>query len=313
MQESIKRIFPEHLRCVLEECEMSEDCLEEIRLRIAQPLLFFYGNEEWFLDTEKGKLTKEQKRAYIVTKEDLEQMFAFLSHYSFYAYEEEIRQGFLTLEGGHRIGLAGQAVMENGQVKSMRYIYFMNIRVAKERKDCAKKIIPYLLHQNSIYNTLILSPPGMGKTTYLRDAVRLLSDGCNLMEGLRVSVIDERSEIAACHLGKPQNDIGIRTDVLDGCDKAKGILMVLRSMSPQVIAVDELGGEEDFEAVEKVLYSGSRILGTIHAENMEELKQKPYFAKWYKTHIFDRFVLLKKSDGGTHYFEIYDGDFKLLC
>lgn len=313
MQESVKNIFPEHLRHVFEECEISDDCLEEIRLRIEQPLLFFYGNEEWFLDRKQRKLTKKKEDAYRVTKEDLEQMFAFLSHYSFYAYEDEVRQGFLTLEGGHRVGLAGQAVMENGQVKSMRYIYFMNIRIAKERKDCAKKIIPYLLDQNSIYNTLIVSPPGIGKTTYLRDAVRLLSNGGNLMEGLRVSVIDERSEIAACHLGKPQNDVGIRTDVLDGCDKAKGMLMVLRSMSPQVIAVDELGGEEDFEAVEKVLYSGSRVLGTIHARNIEELKQKPYFAHWFRTHIFERFILLKKSDGGMHSFEIYDGDFKLLC
>ena len=313
MQESIIKIFPKHLRDVLNACQVNGDCLEEIRLRIRQPLLFFYGNEEWFLDTERKMLTKRKEQAYVVTKEDLEQMFSYLSHYSFYAYEDEIRQGYLTLEGGHRVGLAGRAVMENEPVKSMRYIYFMNIRVAKEKKDCAKKIIPYILHQDSIYNTLLVSPPGVGKTTYLRDTVRLLSNGGNLMEGLRVSVIDERSEIAACHLGMPQNDVGIRTDVLDGCDKAKGMLMVLRSMSPQVIAVDELGGEEDYRAVEKVLYSGSHILGTIHAKNMEELEQKPYFGHWLKTHIFERFVLLKKSEGGTHYFEIYDKDFKQLC
>lgn len=313
MQESIRKIFPEQLRSILEQCEMNEECLEEIRIRIGQPIVFLYGNEEWYLSLKKRKLTKEESDAYHATGGDMEQMLLFLSRYSLYAFEEEIRQGFITLEGGHRVGLAGQVVMEDGEVKNIQYINFMNIRVAKEKKNCAKKIIPYLLHQNSIYNTLIVSPPGMGKTTYLRDAVRLLSDGSPLMEGLRICVIDERSEIAACHLGMPQNDVGVRTDVMDGCDKAKGMLMVLRSMSPQVIAVDELGGRMDFEAVEKVLYCGSRILGTVHARDMQELVQKPYLNHWMKEHIFERFVLLKKSNGGSRYFEIYNENLEQLC
>ena len=153
----------------------------------------------------------------------------------------------------------------------------------------------------------------MGKTTYLRDAVRLLSDGCAGKKGLRVCVLDERSEIAACHLGIPQNDVGMRTDVMDGCTKAEGMQMVLRSMAPQVIAVDELGCEEDFEAVEKVLYSGSCILGTVHAENMDELEKKSVLRRWKKDMVFERLVRLGKKEDRERYFEIFDGSGNRLC
>ena len=313
MQESIRRLFPEKIREVFDTCEMNEEFLEEIRIRIGQPIIFRYGKEELFLHSKEQRLTKEKEGAFVPSREDLEQMLLFLSRYSLYAFEEEIRQGYITLEGGHRVGLAGQVVMEDGKIKNMQYINFMNIRVAREKKGCAKKMIPYLLHESSIFNTLIISPPGMGKTTYLRDAIRILSNGTALMDGMRVCVIDERSEIAACHLGCPQNDVGIRTDVMDGCSKAQGMLMVLRSLSPQVIAVDELGGKEDFDAVEKVVYCGSRILGTVHATSMTELEQKPYLNHWIREKIFERFVFLKRTEGGSRLFEVYDVEGKRLC
>ncbi len=312
MLEMIQRIFPEPVRRIFPELERMGR-LEEIRVRVGQPFIFRMGEREYFLDNAGARLTDVQEAACTAQKEDLAQMLLLLSRYSLYAFEEEIRRGYITLEGGHRVGLAGQAVLEAGKVRTLRYINFMNIRVAREKKGCAAGMVPYLYRDGSIYNTLILSPPGMGKTTYLRDAVRLLSNGCAGQKGLRVCVLDERSEIAACHLGIPQNDVGMRTDVMDGCTKAEGMEMVLRSMSPQVIAVDELGGEDDFAAVEKVLYCGSRILGTVHAENMDELERKPALQRWGRNSVFERFVRLKKNMDGSRGFEIYDGSRKRLC
>lgn len=312
MLEMIQRIFPESVRRIFPVLEQM-GTLEEIRVRIGQPFLFQVGEREYFFDPVRIKLTGEWKDAYIAKKEDLAQMLLLLSRYSLYAFEEEIRRGYITLEGGHRVGLAGQTVLEAGKVRTLRYINFMNIRVAREKKGCAREMVPYLYQGDQIYNTLILSPPGMGKTTYLRDAVRLLSDGCAGKKGLRVCILDERSEIAACHLGIPQNDVGMRTDVMDGCMKAEGMEMVLRAMSPQVIAVDELGGTQDFAAVEKVLYSGSRILGTIHAENMDELEKKTALRQWSDNRVFERLVCLRKGENGKRYFEVYDGGRKRLC
>ena len=312
MLEMIQKIFPEPVRRIFPALEQM-GTLEEIRVRAGQPFLFQAGETEYFLDEKHGKLTRERGLACVAKKEDLAQMLLLLSRYSLYAFEEEIRRGYITLEGGHRVGLAGQTVLEDGKVRTLRYINFMNIRIARERKGCAAGMVPYLYHGDQIYNTLIFSPPGMGKTTYLRDAVRLLSDGGAGKKGLRVCVLDERSEIAACHLGIPQNDVGMRTDVMDGCTKAEGMQMVLRSMAPQVIAVDELGCEEDFEAVEKVLYSGSRILGTVHAENMDELEKKSVLRRWKKDMVFERLVRLGKKEDRERYFEIFDGSGKRLC
>jgi stage III sporulation protein AA len=243
----------------------------------------------------------------------MREMITFLSRYSLYAFEEDIKSGFITLEGGHRVGIAGQVRMENGKVADIRYISFLNIRIAKQRKNCAKDMIPYIISYRNIYNTLIVSPPGIGKTTYLRDCIRILSNGTAYLKGQKICVIDERSEIAACHLGVPQNDVGIRTDVLDRCSKAEGMLLMLRSMSPQIIAVDELGSKEDYQAVEQALNCGSRILGTVHAGNVKELWEKETISNWLKQQIFGRYIVLKKLENGNRRFEIYDEKLEQLC
>ena len=216
MQEELLHIFPLHLRETLQKVTMKENTLEEIRIRIGQPVIFHMENEEWYLKKETGRLERSQVNAYCATKEDIKSMVKFISSYSLYAYEDEMKRGFITMQGGHRIGVAGQVVMDGGKVLSLSNIYFLNIRVAREKRGCAKDIIPYLIHRNSIYNTLFVSPPGIGKTTYLRDAIRILSNGSDRLHGMKISIIDERSEIAACRQGIPQNDIGIRSDVLDG-------------------------------------------------------------------------------------------------
>jgi stage III sporulation protein AA len=233
-------------------------------------------------------------------------MLNYISNYSLYAYKEEIKQGYITIEGGHRVGVAGQTVLVDGKIAGISPITFLNIRIAHEKCGCAKKILPLIRQKNSIYNTLILSMPGAGKTTLLRDSIRALSNGEAYGIRLKVCVVDERSEIAASFHGVPQNDMGPRTDVMDGCGKAEGMQLLIRSMSPQIIAVDELGAESDFYAVEQALNCGSRVLGTIHAGNMKELSEKPYLKRWMERRLFQRFIFLEKETNGRRKMQVYD-------
>lgn len=313
MLDTILMIFPPHIRQAMSVCmERQKEqkqwrTLEEIRVRVNRPLQFYCGGEEYVLRLCVPELAQGTQDAYIVRESDIQAILTFLSHYSIYAYEEELRQGFLTLEGGHRVGVAGRAVTEQSRVLRLQDINFLNIRIAHQCIGCAEKLYPYLYGDGRFLNTLIVSPPGMGKTTLLRDCIRLLSDGAYGKAGHRVGVVDERSEIAACHRGIPQNDLGSRTDVLDGCSKAAGMRMLLRSMSPEVIAVDELGGEEDFAAVEQVLYSGSRILGTIHGEGVEQLRRKPRLRRWMDSGIFERCIIISCDGSRGRGYAVMDG------
>lgn len=309
MLESVLRIFPVHIRERAGQAIRQLEALEEIRVRIGQPIEFLGEEKAQYLSRGKeAVLTGEQPKAYSATVEDMQEMVTFLSRYSPYAFSEEIKNGYITLEGGHRVGIAGQVRMEQGSVADICYIRFLDIRIAREQKGCAKELVTYLRQGDSIFNTLFVSAPGVGKSTFLRDSIRLLSDG-----GLRVSLVDERSEIAACHMGSPQNDVGLRTDVLDRCSKPAGMRMMLRAMSPQVLAVDELGTGEDFEAVEQALNCGCKILGTIHAGNLEELSRKENLRTWVTGNVFERYVLLKKGEHGLRSFTIYNGELKRIC
>lgn len=309
MLESVLRIFPVHIRERAERALEQLKALEEIRVRIGQPIEFLGEEKAWYLNRgEEAALTGKVENAYSVTEEDMQEMVTFLSRYSPYAFSEEIKNGYITLEGGHRVGIAGQVRMEQGGVADICYIRFLDIRIAREKKGCAKELVSYLRQEESIYNTLFVSAPGIGKSTFLRDCIRLLSNG-----GLRVSLVDERSEIAACHMGKPQNDVGLRTDVLDRCSKPAGMRMMLRAMSPQVLAVDELGTAEDFAAVEQVLNCGCKILGTIHAGSLKELSRKENLRAWVDGNVFERYVLLKKEEHGLRSFRIYNGELERIC
>lgn len=306
MLTSVWQIFPVHLRDKIKSCGIKAELLEEIRIRIGQPVLFYYRQAEWYLDAKNGQLINHGEGSYRITESDIQEMVTFLSRYSLYAFQEDIRNGFITLEGGHRVGIAGQVQMEDRLVADMRYIRFLNIRIAKQRKGCAREIVRYITDADNIYNTLLISSPGVGKTTYLRDCIRILSAGEVSGRGLRISVIDERSEIAACHMGVPQNDVGPRTDVLDRCSKASGMIMMLRSMSPQVLAVDELGAKEDFYAVEQAMNCGCRLIGTLHAGSMQELTEKETMKVFMERSIFQRYIILKKQEDGKRCFEVYD-------
>ena len=264
----------------LEEERILFDHIQEIKLRIGKPLIIIYrGKERMWKDV-------------IVTKEEIKETLEYISNYSLYAYEHELKQGFITIEGGHRVGMAGQVIMEEGKIKNLKYISSINLRISHEVKNCADKIFPYITYNKQMYHTLLISPPRCGKTTLLRDIIRQVSDGNMWVKGCTVGVVDERSELGGYYLGNPQNEMGVRTDILDRCPKAEGMIMLIRSMAPQVIAVDEIGAQEDVHAIEYAMHCGCKMLATAHGYSMEEIQRKPIFEKLVQERRFERYVIL---------------------
>lgn len=306
----ILKFLPEKMAKVMEKAALDWEQMEEIRLRAGKPLLFYMDNKEYVLKRE-GNFIKTsgqiEEGAYMTEASEIRQILDKVSGYSLYAYQDELCQGYFTLEGGHRMGLAGKIVTEEGKIRTIKYLSFLNIRVSHEKKGCGQVVIKKLIKGGQLLHTLILSPPGCGKTTLLRDLIRLISNGFyyfdekqdkrNWFPGLTVGVVDERSEIGSCVKGIPTNDLGIRTDILDECPKAEGIFMLLRSMAPRVIAVDEIGNREDFFAIRQAVNSGCIILATAHGTSYRELSQKPLFAAFLEEHIFDRYIVLSGKQG----------------
>lgn len=284
---------------------------QEIRLRIGRPIVFVKGLKEYFI-TIDNKITTDEKKGIVINENELRETLEFISNHSMYAFEEEIRNGFITISGGHRVGICGRAVIEDGKIKTIKNISFVNIRIAHERIGCSKMIMKYLYETDGkIYNTLIISPPLFGKTTLLRDIIRNISNGCIGYSGQNVGVSDERSEIAASYLGVPQNDVGIRTDVMDGMPKSYGIMMLIRTMSPKVIAVDEIGTSKDVESILYGINSGCRFVTTVHAENIEEIKEKTSIYELIERRVFDRYLVLNK-EGELRKVAIYDRNMKKI-
>ncbi|MDF2472413.1 MAG: stage sporulation protein [Anaerocolumna sp.] len=305
-KDELLKIFSIRLRTMLSKIEFDYEKLQEIRLRVNAPMLVIYDNNEYFLTTQ-SKLIKTDADAYIISKNEIRETMEYISNYSLYAFEEEIKQGFITITGGHRVGITGKAVIEDNKIKSIKHISFINIRLSHQVKGCADKVIPYITSkENNCYHTLIISPPRCGKTTLLRDVIRQLSEGNEKRPGLTVGVVDERSEIGACYMGIPQNELGIRTDVLDCCPKAKGMLMLIRSMSPRVIAVDEVGSGEDIDAIEYVMNCGCKLIATVHGNSIDDIRSKPILGKLVRERIFERYILLNNQGGVGHLEEIYD-------
>lgn len=265
--------------------------LTEIRLRVNKPLLLVLGSVDIMLNS-LGEIVHDVDETYLCTRDDIGKTLQLISKNSLYAFEQELKMGFLTIQGGHRVGLAGQAILEGGEVKALKNISSLNFRMAREVKGSADKIMPYIINRGRILSTLIISPPCCGKTTLLRDLIRQISRGSVECRGLQVGVVDERSEIAACKNGIPTVDLGPRTDVLDGCPKASGMLMLIRSMSPALVATDELGRAEDVCAVREALNAGVSILATVHGRDVHEVLQRPYVGELVQHKYFDRYVLL---------------------
>ncbi|AFM01254.1 MULTISPECIES: stage III sporulation protein AA [Desulfitobacterium] len=272
--------------------------MEEIRLRVNRPLLIRGHHKELFIDGQ-GRVVAAEK-GYRVQREDVLQALERMTQSSLYAAEEEMKQGFITLPGGHRVGITGEAIMKNGEVQTLKHISALNIRLAKAVEGRAELILPKLLtKEGALHHTLILSPPRGGKTTLLRDLIRRLSDGSPGLNlpGQTVGVVDERRELAGMWQGIPAYNLGCRTDILDGCPKRMGINMLIRSMAPQVVAVDELGHPEDVEAVLDALRTGVKILSTAHASNMDEALKRPTLRSLFELGVFERVVVLSRRQG----------------
>lgn len=281
--------------------------IEEIRLRTSKPLLFQGKDHEYFLDA-CGRMVSSEK-AYQVQREDLMQTLERMTQSSLYAAEEELKQGFLTLPGGHRVGVTGEAILKQGMIQNLKHISGLNIRLALEISGQAPQILPRLIRADgSLFHTLILSPPRAGKTTLLRDLIRCLSDGVPTLSlrGQTVGVVDERGEIAGMWQGQPTYNLGCRTDILDGCPKAIGMSMLIRSMSPRVVAVDELGHPQDVEAVLDALRTGVSVLSTAHAESGEEAKKRPVLKALFASGVFERLVILSRRKGPGTVESIFD-------
>lgn len=286
------------IRNMIRQAAADDDRLQEIRMRTEQPLMILYDGQEQILPAAK--------QPHIVTKEEMRETMDYISHYSLYAYSDELKQGFVTIEGGHRVGVAGKVITEQEKVKNVQYISSVNIRVSHEVLGCADPLLPYVIQDGRICHTLLISPPGCGKTTMIRDLIRQISDGNKYIKGCSVGVVDERSELGGCYMGIPQNHLGKRTDILDCCPKAAGMLMLIRSMAPQVIAVDEIGSREEIRAVEYAMQCGCKMLASVHGQDMDEAMRKPGLGDLIRKRVFERYVVLGWGEHPGEIREIYD-------
>lgn len=280
---------------------------EEIRVRTGQPLLIQCARREVFLGVH-GEVTNREK-AYKAEREDLIQTLERITHSSFYAAEEELKQGFITLPGGHRVGVTGQAILQHGSLQTIKHISGLNFRIAREVSGQGMGIMPFLFTpQGEFEHTLLISPPRAGKTTLLREMIRLLSNGIPKLgvQGQTVGVIDERGEIAGMWQGVPTYDLGYRTDVLDNCPKATGMGMLVRAMAPNIVAMDELGHLADVAAVTDALRTGVSILATAHAGTFAEAKERPSLRALFDEGVFKRLIVLSRRQGPGTVEGIYD-------
>ena len=255
--------------------------LEEIRLRGNKPLSLKFGQEQEITD-------------YIVSQQEILQAFEKICESSIYSYRKQICDGYITIRGGNRVGIVGSAVVDNGQVININYISSLNFRIARQVLNCSNKAIIHILNRNTVWNTLIVSPPGLGKTTLLKDIIRRISNGIPEMnfKGITCGVVDERGEISATYKGVSQNDLGIRTDVIDNIPKALGMKMLVRSMSPKVIIADEIGSKEDIEAIEYAVSSGVNGIFTAHGDSLEQIKENPILSQLVLNGYIDKILIL---------------------
>lgn len=282
--DEIIRLFPEIIRQrLIRQLNNNWYSLQEIRIRLDKPIeLIFDGHTEWI-------------KSIRPTTKDAMYMVNQLSEFSLYRMEDELREGYITIEGGHRVGLAGKVNTLGGEVKAIQHITFMNIRVAKEKIGAAQPFLPFIFNGYEYENTLIVGAPQTGKTTIIRDMARLIASDHGNILGQKVGIVDERSEISGSIKGVPQHNLGTRTDVMDACPKAEGMMMMIRSMSPEVLIIDEIGSEKDVIALMEAIHAGVTVICSIHAHTLEELRKRPSLQPLFINEVFKRIILLERG------------------
>ncbi|QHE52921.1 stage III sporulation protein AA [Pontibacillus sp. HMF3514] len=299
--DEILRILPPHIEDEIRKIPDTDLIqLQEIRYRINRPL-------ELIFDHKYECLTH-----VIPTAQDGQFLLNKLGDHSIYRLEDELREGYITIAGGHRVGLSGKVNTDQGTVKAIRHISSYNIRIAKEKIGVATSLVEQLYQNDDYQNTLIIGPPQTGKTTLLRDMARIMSQGDQNHPSKKVAIIDERSEIAGCIKGVPQHQVGMRTDVMDACPKAEGMMMMIRSMSPEILIVDEIGSEADVKAIMEAVYAGVTIISTVHGDRYEAIKQRPSLAKLFHQKVFKRLVVLERTSTPGAVQSLLDGDGQIL-
>lgn len=254
--------------------------VEEVRLRLGRPLSLVEGGREWSLP---------QWNTRLVEPEDLQWVLDKAGQGSVHTVLEQLRQGYLSVEGGHRIGVCGSVAVKDGTLVNFRQFSSLTLRFAHQMKGLAEPLLPQLQEEGRLLSTLIFAPPGGGKTTLLRDLIRCTSDGITLLPQ-RVGVADERGELCGMSQAMPQNDVGARTDIMDGCPKAQALLMLLRGMNPQVLAMDEITDPRDLSAMEEVAGCGVTLLATAHGSTPGEIRLRPLYRDLLASRIFRRYI-----------------------
>ena len=287
----ILRYFPGKIQNILNE-EIGEkyNILEEIRIRVQKPIILKFNNNE--------KIVR-----YLCNTEEILNILQAICENSIYTYQKQIAEGFVTIQGGHRVGISGSCVIENGKVININYVNSLNFRISRQVIGVGKKVLKHILdlEEKNLYNTLIISPPGAGKTTLVRDIVRQVYSGIKdyKFKGLNVGLVDERGEIAALYKGVPQNDVGVKTDVIENVSKAIGMKMLIRSMAPQVIVADEIGNYEDVEAINYAICSGCKGIFTAHGSTFDDIYLNPVLKNLINVKIFEVIIFLDVKNKGV--------------
>lgn len=297
-------LFPIEIKKALSKINLEN--VYEIRLRINKPISLNILGKICFLSS-KGQ-TMSVNEAIILSKEDMEIIFYSACEHSVFSVNDNIKQGFITLDGGYRVGITGEVVYDNDEVLTIKNISSLNIRIPHQVSGCAEIALNYCL-TNSFENTLIISPPGAGKTTVLRDLAYQISKN-NIAYNLMI--VDERNEISNTIDGVTNFNVGLLTDVITNSNKTFGFDNAIRTMRPDIIFTDEIGNNDDICSIRKAYTCGIKLVATIHANSIQDLKNKKEISEILDQKVFKRYILLSTRNGVGTYEGIYDENFKLM-